>query len=499
MKKWRIVAVLLLCLTLAGVTACSPFGGGEEETSQQLVEVVRGDMVVSVTATGSLSLPRHRRMTFSSSGTIAQVNVEQGDRVTKDEVLAKLDSTTLEQAVKTSERAVQTAELAVQAAGLAVQTAETGMKTGELAVKSAEIDLEQATDNYRRITYPYTYRTWVLDIPTSMAAIEDAQREVNEALEVMQELGLSREQYSWQQYWDVWHQLEQAQDNLEEARANLTRGYGEDVFGSGIVPIESYWTLKTAQLGVDKAQLALDTAENNLNNLKDSLDTAKNNLDNAKINLDIAKDDLDRVKDELEKTVILAPFDGVIARVNVEEGDVLSSMDYATKIIIELIDPTTMELKVGVDEIDIPGVELNQGVTIELDALPALPLEGKVTYICPLPTVESGVVLYNVTIGFDVPEGGRLKAGMSATADIIIDERSNVLLVPSRAVKQDIQGRQVVEVMVDDQIQERPVVTGISDGYQTEIISGLDEGETVVIVVRATTTPSGPGGFPFGG
>ena len=79
---------------------------------------------------------------------------------------------------------------------------------------------------------------------------------------------------------------------------------------------------------------------------------------------------------------------------------------------------------------------------------------------------------------------------MSASADIVIDERSNVLLVPSRAITQDSSGSPVVKVMVGEETQERPVVTGISDGYQTEIISGLSEGE-VVVVERKVKPESG--------
>ncbi len=69
---------------------------------------------------------------------------------------------------------------------------------------------------------------------------------------------------------------------------------------------------------------------------------------------------------------------------------------------------------------------------------------------------------------------------MSATADIIINERSSVLLVPSRAIKQDSLGNTVVAVVINEQIEERPVVIGISDGFQTEILDGLNEGEMVV-------------------
>ena len=85
------------------------------------------------------------------------------------------------------------------------------------------------------------------------------------------------------------------------------------------------------------------------------------------------------------------------------------------------------------------------------------------------------------------------------TADIIISERSNVLLVPSQAITQDSQDDPMVKVIVNEQIQERSVVIGISDAYQTEIVSGLQEGEIVVIEIRAKATSSGPGGFMFGG
>ena len=412
----------LACLVVVSLIAC---GDQTAESQTQYIEVTRGDIVLSVSVEGNLSLPWHRELAFGTSGTIAEINVKEGDSVVKGQVLASLDITSLEQAVKTE----------------------------ELGVETAEIDLELAANDYRQITYPYTYQTLIFDVPQSVLAIGDAQRELNEALEVMQlELGLSGEQY-----WEVRHKLEEAQDDLIRARERLARGYGADVFQSEILAIKDYWTLRAAQLEMEKAQVALDEAKN----------------------------DLDKAKADMEHAIILAPFDGVISAVDVKEGDKLSSMYYATTIIMELIDPTIMELEAEVDEIDIPDVELGQRAIIEVDALPALQLEGMVTYINLVSTVESGVVLYEVTVGFDVPPDAGLRSGMSATAEAIIDERSQVLLMPNRAIKYDSQGNSVVKVMVDGQIQERAVVVGMSDGYQTEIVDGLDEGETVVIEVSA--------------
>ena len=107
---------------------------------------------------------------------------------------------------------------------------------------------------------------------------------------------------------------------------------------------------------------------------------------------------------------------------------------------------------------------------------------------------------YEAKIGFDIPRDAGLRVGMSATADIITGQRSNALLVPERAIKRDEQGNSVVMLKIGDKLQPKLVVTGLSDGLQTEIIDGLGEGDTVVIEERAGASSSGTSGgmrFPF--
>lgn len=398
-QKVKLGLIFVACLLLVSLTAC---GNQETESQQQIVEVTRGDIVLSVTADGNLSLPWDRKLTFGTTGTVEEINVEQGEWVTEGQVLASLDATSL-----------------------------------ELAVRAAEVDLESAINSYNQLITPYPYSTFAFALPESLEDIRVALQGIKEAQEELLK-GLEGEQYS---ITEVKEKLRLAQDSLTEAESKLAFGLGE-----GVTPSESYWTLRAAQIAVEKAQIDLDTANNNL-----------------------------------EKAIMIAPFDGTIAKVDVKEGDKLSAWDYATKTIIELIDPTTMELEIKVDEIDIPDVELNQRAIISVDALPDVELEGKVTFICPVSTEESGVIMYEVTIGFDVPQGSTFKSGMSATVDIIIDEQSNVLLVPNRAIKHDSQGNPVIEVMVNGQIQEKSVIIGISDGFRTEIVEGLNEGDLVVI------------------
>ncbi len=408
-KKIKAGLILaLVCLLLASLSACA---GQAEETQRQLVKVSRSDLVVTVSADGNLSFVEDRKLVFGIGGTIAEVNVEEGNWVSQGEVLAKLDTISL-----------------------------------ELAAKSAEADRGIADAGYKKLTYPYTYSTFAFDVPDALAAVIDAKRELNKAVEALV-IGLS-----FDQYWQIWQELKQAQDKLTMAEQRLARGHGEDVFVSGALNVADFWTLRTAQLGVEKAQVALDIANDNL-----------------------------------KKAVIVAPFDGVVAAVNIKEGDSLSSLDYATRTIMELVDPGSMELSAEVDEIDVPSVKVGQRAIISVDALPDVKLEGKVISISPLATEESGLMLYKIKVSFDVTEGSGLRGGMSATADIVTNERSGVLLVPSRAIGQDSQGKPVVKLMVNGKVKERAVVIGVSDSYQTEIVSGLNEGDTVVIEKKASS------------
>jgi macrolide-specific efflux system membrane fusion protein len=140
-----------------------------------------------------------------------------------------------------------------------------------------------------------------------------------------------------------------------------------------------------------------------------------------------------------------------------------------------------MELEVEVDEIDIPDVEIGQEVIITLDALFDKEFAGIVAIIYPVPLEVGGVVVYKVKIELDVPEDSGVRVGMSAETDIILVSRTDVLLVPDRAIGKDSEGNPVVNVVVDDdELEERAVVVGISDGFDTEIVSGLKAGETIL-------------------
>ncbi len=248
------------------------------------------------------------------------------------------------------------------------------------------------------------------------------------------------------------------------------------------------------ELALLKKQIAQEQAEYNLNQLKDVLHASYDKVKIAELELEVAELELAQAEKELENETITAPFDGVVASIGAKVGDTIAD----GTVIVHLIDLTAMELKVQVDEIDIAKIKLDQTAFVSIDALPDVQLEGSVTAISPVPAATGGVVLYDITISLTAPEGTDPRVGMSATADIIIEKRSNVLLVPTQAIKQDRQGNSIVIVQDGEQLQPRPVVTGLSVGLQTEIVEGLSEGETILIEMGAETEPSGEPARPPG-
>ena len=423
MKIWRVAAVLLLCLVLVSLIACNPFGGdSQEETSQQLVEVVRGDLMVSVSGSGNIDVSNEARVVFGTGGMIDKIFVDEGDEVAEGEVLAKLDNAPLELALIQAQATLAQAEVAriqaqiaqapaqatlTQAQATLTQT-QAARTQAQIAFNLAEDNLEDAEDLYSRLK-----------------RFLDRRDSKLEAVKVLFETtGLE----------------------FEVAETQLT----------------------AAELQLETAELELEVAETQLAVVEPQLEAAD-------LQLKAAEQALEEAQKQLGRITITAPFDGAVVSVDVDEGDTVST---ATPI-IHLIDLSSIELEAEVDEIDIAAVKPGQRAIISIDALPDLELEGEVTSIDLVPTVESGLVIYNITISFDIAEAPGLRVGMSATADIIINERSDVLLVPNRAITQDDEDNPIVMVMINQEIEERAVVLGVSDDFQTEIVDGLEEGEIV--------------------
>jgi RND family efflux transporter MFP subunit len=207
-------------------------------------------------------------------------------------------------------------------------------------------------------------------------------------------------------------------------------------------------------------------------------ETARASLRMAELNLEMAELNLEAATLNLEKAVIVAPFDGTVADITIREGQQISTATLATPA-ITLVDTSQIQMRGFIDEIDVVMVEVGQAANITLDAMPDEALKGEVASISPTGTARVGVLSYDTIITLENPVEG-LRDGMSATAEVIIERRDNVLVIPNKAI-QGTRANPWVEVYTDGQIVKREISLGLSDGTNTQVLSGLEEGENVVL------------------
>jgi HlyD family secretion protein len=195
---------------------------------------------------------------------------------------------------------------------------------------------------------------------------------------------------------------------------------------------------------------------------------------------------LKQLEEQLGYTTIVAPMDGVILSRDVEMGDAVSSIlvlgSTATLIFTEG-DTNEVYVQGKVDESDISHVYMGQPARIKVESFRDRIFNGKVTKIAPLGVEKDNVTTFEVRVSIENP-GGELKANMTANAEILLDEHKNVLSVPENAVLYDSQKNASVQIPDKSQkegFRKVPVKVGLSDGSKTEILSGLKEGDQVIL------------------
>jgi HlyD family secretion protein len=198
---------------------------------------------------------------------------------------------------------------------------------------------------------------------------------------------------------------------------------------------------------------------------------------------------------DLDNNTLVAPFGGVVAAISGNPGE---SAPSGTTGFISLVDPREVRVDVTIDETDVAKITVGKSARITFDALPGRNFNGKVTSIAPSGTVTQGVVSYPMSISID-NRNQILPAGLTASATVVIDEKTDVLVAPVRAVRR--QGRdQVVDIPAPDGAKpaQRVVKTGVQNDQFVEITDGLQEGEQIVISGTTTRTPNNGRGLPGG-
>ncbi|PZA08504.1 MULTISPECIES: efflux RND transporter periplasmic adaptor subunit [unclassified Meiothermus] len=298
-----------------------------------------------------------------------------------------------------------------------------------------------------------------------------------------------------------------AQTQLETARANLAAT--QRVYAAGGATQQE---LSSAQRAVEQAQAQLDSARVALETARSSLalKEASNaqDLRNLQLAVDQAALSLKNAQQDLANTKIYAPFSGTVSAVNAQVGGVgVSASVSGSSALLTIIDSSSVDLPVQIDETEIGQVRVGQKVDVTLDAFNNEVFHGTVTAISPSATVVSNIAVFYVTVNVPNPDG-RLRPGMTAEGEILIQEIPDALIIPKRAV-QTVRKRAYVEVLKPDGSTETVrVELGPDDGTNQVVVSGLQAGQTVILPARASTTSTsssssrnGPGGLriPLGG
>ncbi len=205
-------------------------------------------------------------------------------------------------------------------------------------------------------------------------------------------------------------------------------------------------------------------------------------LESARARVRLQQATLARAQADYGETILRAPIDGIVTKVNVKLGEALPAGAAVT-----LLGDSPFRVEMYVSEIDIPKVQIAQSGSIELDAFRGTPFKMHVSSVDTASTDRDGVSKYRVLLGFDYKHDSELKIGMTGDAAIITGMRQNVVSVPLRSVLEDSKGQKIVRILEKDNktVEERPVVTGMEGASgNVEVVSGVQEGETIIVLIK---------------
>jgi HlyD family secretion protein len=287
--------------------------------------------------------------------------------------------------------------------------------------------------------------------------------------------------------------LEAAQAAQEAAEAsyqkNLVDAEGPDVpflksdmdrahdsYKQGLVALNAMQDAeKNYQLALNRQSSAVRAAQ-----------MSKAQVAQAKAQVAQAKAALDNAEENLRYSTITSPMDGVVLSKDVEVGDAVSSilvLGSQATLVMTLGDISEVYVLGKVDEADIGKVYLGQEARIVVESFKDKKFEGHVTKIAPLGEEKDNVTTFEVRVSIQNP-GGELRANMSANAEIILEEKKNVLLIPEGAVIFDKDKNASVEIADPSGPEGRKklaVKLGITNGVNAEVLSGLNEGQKVIL------------------
>jgi HlyD family secretion protein len=449
-----IIAFVLPVLIYLGTQEQAVQQQQEELSGIQVYRVAVGDVRTSVEASGEVESENEVSLSFEAGGRINELFIQEGDYVLEGSILAVLENDMQQLGYQQASLSVNRAELSrydtlvtddkeLELASESLRAAWTGLGNADNAVTNADIDAMQV--QYNELIESATFIQMRADQAPG---------------------GFNSDSYNTlqSQAGEAWFNAELARLQMESAVENEQPG------------------LNAAYGSVLKAQTDLEVLLAGPNDYT---------LDRVNLQVDQALFDLSHSRQDYADTFLIAPNDGVISNLTVQDGSLVNVGGQ----IMQLTDVNHLKVTIYVDEIDIGQVENDKTVILTVDAIPGMEFDGVVSKIAPRSSIRDGVVVYDVELSVDDPDV-LLRVGMTVDAEIALEQVEDTILVPSSFVRRNPNGQSTIIILHPDGTrEERLVGTGLRGQRNTEILSGVIPGE---LILQESLNLSGSGS-PFGG
>jgi len=457
-----IIAIVVLAVVVGGSWFAYQVTAKEKEPpapDYEIYTVTRGDIYATVTSTGVIEPAQEVKLTFRGTGKVKEILVAVGDPVQQDQILAHLEDDELQLQLKQAQTNEKLAEANLN-------KAKTPADETDIAAARAQLESARAQAAAARAAYRDLLRGPTKDQRTAAEAqLKRAKVALNHAQAAYDKIAGHPDAAMLPQSL----QLQQATIDYEAAKANYDITIAP--------PTASQKAQALAQIAA--ADAAVAQAESSLDRLltgikPEDLDVMETQVEQAQIGVESAEL-------ALRNTQLVSPIDGVVGIINIHTNEFPNPSLPA----MVVADPEGFHIKLNVDELDIGQVEVGQSALITVDALNDAQLTGVVSRIAPVanttPVGGSAIVTYEVIINLD-PTDLPLRSGMTATVAIVTDKAEDVIVIPNRVMHLDETTRSpYVEKLVDGVPTRVDIVLGLRNEQFSEVVSGLEEGDEVVV------------------
>jgi HlyD family secretion protein len=539
-KKFYFILIILLIISYIVYPKISK----KENVRYVLGEVQKGNLEIKVSGTGEIIPIEEINVKSKVVGEVAFLNVKEGDNIYQGQILAKIDSRSLEKTIKDQEILIKNLELAIESAKLNLEKLNfqyqntlrgddynKALNQGILILNDFYNFYPGFIEDLRKIYFYKDFENYDNNLkyyesynPSFAGKSQKLEFNYNILRSKYIELSENFKNISSQNETkeriikDSYDLVLATYDLVKEGR-EMVRYLKEDLTLKNATHekeniINNHFQKLTNYLNsLAQYKQNLFDVISKINSYRDIIDNYefdKKNLElsirQKEIDLEQAKKKLNDLKEDLNDYYITAPFSGILSTLNIKKGDLIASNQ-----IIGTIITNQKIANISLNEIDAAQVKVGQNAILTFDAFPDLKVKGKIIEISTVGKEEQGVVSYGIKISLE-KENKEIKPGMSVNAEIIVDRKENVLLVPNSAIKSDGMGK-YVEVIKNYEIKKRnsfkPVAisqnliekiyikTGISNDEFTEILEDLNEGEVIIIRTLNQTAQSRQQTNPF--